>query len=362
MSRSTIFSPYMDFAKRRSSARFNLAASGIMNCSLRELPVTIDQLELHGADEYGYAPLMSRLAAKNNVAPDNVAYVNGGTSLANNVAMVAMTEPGDHLLIETPGYELLDTTARFLGLEVGHFDRGFENGFRLDPAEIERRLMPRTRLIVITNLHNPSGVLAESDVLRQIGQLARSTRARVLVDEVYLDSAFGAAPRSAFHLDPSVFVVTSSLTKAYGLSGLRCGWVLADPDTVRRIWRINDVYAGTPVHIAELLSVIALDNLPALAARAKMLLGENRRSLDRFFASCSDIDVVRPEFGTVVFPRLRRGSSEKLLALLQEHYETSVVPGGYFGAPQHFRIGIGGDTEMTREALARLARALQQLG
>ena len=351
----------MEFAKLHSASRFNLAASGIMNYPLSELPVTLDQLEINGPTAYGYEPLITRLAAKHNVAPDCVVYVNGGTSLANHLALACTTEPGDHVLIETPGYELLDTTARFLGLEIDHFARRFEDGYRLYPLDIERQLTPRTRLIIITNLHNPSGVLADNDTLRLIGNLARSAGARVLVDEVYLDMAFERTPPSSFHLDPESFVVTSSLTKAYGLSGLRCGWILAEPELARRIWRINDVFGATPVHAAELLSVIALDNLPKIAVRAKSLLGTNRALLNRFFDSCAELDVVRPQFGTVAFPRLRSGDVDRLFNRLRDKYEASVVPGSFFSAPRHFRIGVGGETEMTREALDRLGRTLQEL-
>jgi aspartate/methionine/tyrosine aminotransferase len=361
MSRTTICSPYMEFSKLHSQSRFNLATSGIMSYPLADLPVTMDQLEINGPSAYGFEPLIERLAAKNNVAPECVVYVNGGTSLANNLAIAATTEPGDQVLIETPGYELLDATARFLGLEVHHFGRRFRDGFRLDPADIQCHLTPRTRLIIITNLHNPSGVLAGNDILRAIGELARSVRARVLVDEVYLDLAFEETPPSSFHLDPKIFVVTNSLTKAYGLSGLRCGWILAEPELARRIWRINDVYGATPVHAAELLSVIALENLPNIAARAKSLLQTNRALLNRFLDSCADIEVVRPDFGTVAFPRVRRGAVEKLFTLLRDKYDTTVVPGNYFNMPQNFRLGVGGETEMTREALDRLSRALHEL-
>jgi aspartate/methionine/tyrosine aminotransferase len=351
----------MEFAKLRSSSRFNLATSGIMGYPLSELPVTIDQLQINGPDAYGYEPLIERLAAKSKVAPGCVVSINGGTSLANNVAIAGTTETGDHVLAESPGYELLDTTARFFGLEVGHFERRPEDGFRLDPREIERRITPRTRLIIVTNLHNPSGVLAGNDTLRQIGDIARSAGARVLVDEVYLDMAFERTPPSSFHLDPKTFVVTNSLTKAYGLSGLRCGWILAEPELAERFWRINDLYAASPVHAAELISVIALDNLAKIAARAQGLLEKNRALLHRFFDSCAELEVVRPEFGTVAFPRLRLGTVENLFTVLRDKYEATVVPGKFFGASQHMRIGVGGDTEMTREALDRLASALREL-
>ena len=92
MNRTTICSPYMEFAKLRSSSRFNLATSGIMSYPLSELPVTIDQLEINGPTAYGYEPLIERLAAKNKVAPECVVYINGGTSLANNIAIAGTTE------------------------------------------------------------------------------------------------------------------------------------------------------------------------------------------------------------------------------------------------------------------------------
>jgi len=157
------------------------------------------------------------------------------------------------------------------------------------------------------------------------------------------------------------FLVTSSLTKAYGLSGLRCGWVLANPELTQRMWHINDLYGVNAAHPAELLSVIALDNLAKIAARARGLLEKNRALLSRFFDSCADLEIVRPEFGTVAFPRLRQGTVEKLFTVLRDKYETTVVPGKFFGAPQHFRVGVGGDTEMTREGLDRLGSALREL-
>ncbi len=361
MSRTRLFSPYMEFAKLESASRFNLASSGVMNYPLAELPVSIDELEINGPTAYGYEPLIERLARKSKVSSECVVYVNGGTSLANNIAIAGITEPGDHVLAETPGYELLDSTARFLGLELTHFERRFENDYQIDAKEIEQHIRPRTRLIVITNLHNPTGVLADNESLRQVGEIARAAGARVLVDEVYLDLAFEQTPETSFHLDPSTFVVTSSLTKAYGLSGLRCGWILAEAKLAERLWRINDLYAASPVHMAELVSVVALDNLDRIAARAKALLDVNRALLNRFFDDCPLVDVVRPAFGTIAFPCLRRGNVEELFSILRHKYDATVAPGKFFGAPQHFRVGVGGDTETTREGLRRLAQALQEL-
>jgi aspartate/methionine/tyrosine aminotransferase len=279
--------------------------------------------------------------------------------MANHLAMAATLEPGDEVLVEEPTYELLLSALRYLGAEIRRFPRCFEHGFAIDPRQVAQAITPRTHLIVITNFHNPSSVRTSSDTLAQVGEIARSVGARVLVDEVYLETLFDEPFRPAFHLG-NHFIVTSSLTKAYGLSGVRCGWVLAEPELATRMWRINDLYGATPAHPAELISVIALDNLAKVAATAKNLLETNRRALSSFLDSRSDLSCVRPTHGTTVFPKLLTGNVNDFCALLREKYETSVVPGRFFEMPDHFRIGIGGDTDMTAQALHQLSRALDE--
>jgi len=354
--RREIRSAYMEWAKRRSHARLNLATSGLANFPLAKLPVCLEDLELSGPSHYGYEPLQRRLAVRCGVKPGCVVAATG-TSMANHLAMAALLNSGDEILIEHPTYELLLNVAEYLGAQIRRFSRRFEDNFAVEPREIERAVTPRTRLIILTNLHNPSGVLTEDSVLQQVGEIARSVGARVLVDEVYLDAAFSRAPRSAFHLGEH-FVVTSSLTKVYGLSGLRCGWVLAAPDLAERMWRLNDLFGVAAAHPAERLSVVALDHLDEIAAHARALLETNRALLKRFLDSRDDLRAVWPEAGTMVFPRLVRGTVDSLCARLQEVYETSVVPGTFFEMPEHFRIGIGGDTKMVAEGLERLAAAL----
>jgi aspartate/methionine/tyrosine aminotransferase len=358
-SRCAIGSPYMEWAKTCSAARFNLATSGVTSVPMSEFPLRIDEIEITGQAGYGYDELRKRLAAKAGVPVECIAQANG-TSMANFLAMSACLEPGNEVLIEHPTYELLLNVARFLGARVRRFARRFEDGFRVDPEEMRRKVTPATRLIVLTNLHNPTGVLINDDTLREIGEIARESGAPVLVDEVYLDAAFSLAPQTSFH-HGSQFIVTSSLTKVYGLSGLRCGWVLAEPELARRIWRLNDLMDASHVHAAERMSVIALDHLQQLAARTKKLLEPNRRLLNRFLDSQENhLEVVRPKFGTIVFPRLRRGSADDFCKLLRDQFETTVVPGRFFEMPQHFRLGIGGDSKELEAGLEQLGAALDQ--
>lgn len=351
-----VASTYLEWARLRSAAKYNLATSGILGYPLAELHVSLQDLEINGPTLYGYAPLQERLARKCRVSADCVVAV-AGTSMANHLAMAALLEPGDDVLIEQPTYGPILEVASYLGATILRFERRASQDFQIDPDDLARRITPRTRLICLTNLHNPTGALTSEQTMARIGEIAQSCGAQVLVDEVYLDMVYGEPVRSSFHLG-SNFVVTTSLTKAYGLGGLRCGWILAQPDLARRMWRLNDLFAASPVHAGELLSVVALDQLGKIEARARALLETNRKALDVFFSGRSELEGFRSSWGTVNFPRLKNGSVDEFCEFLRAGYETSVVPGRFFEMPDHFRVGIGGDPAMTGEALQRLAAAL----
>ncbi len=351
-------SEYMHWAKTSSTAKYNLATSGLENLSINDLKVSLDDLEITDGG-YGYKPLMHEIAKRYRVDTSSIVTA-AGTTFANHLAMAALIEPGDEILFEQPAYEPMLAAALYLGAKVTRLSRSFENDFQVDTDEIESLLNERTRLIVLTNLHNPSGVLTTDDKLQDIGELARRVNARVLVDEVYIETLFEREPRTSFHLGPE-FVVTSSLTKTFGLSGLRCGWILAEPELARRMWLLNDLFAATPVHAGERLSVIAFQQIKEIAVHSKTLLDRNRIILNDFFDGREDLKVVRPEFGTVMFPGVVNGTSDSLCKLLREKYETSVVPGAFFEMPEHFRVGIAGPTEVLVEGLERLGRALDEL-
>jgi aspartate/methionine/tyrosine aminotransferase len=357
--RREIRSAYIEWAKLRAGARFNLAASAVAPLPFEELHARIEDIHLNGPAGYGYEPLIEGLAKKAGVPSDCVVHTQG-TSMANHLAMAALLEPGDEILVEEPTYEALLSTAEYLGAKVRRFPRSFESGFQLDPREVERRISPRTRMIVITNLHNPSGVRTTDAKLKIVGEIARSLGAHVLVDEVYLESSFDTPWQSAFKLGPN-FIATSSLTKAYGLGGLRCGWILATKQLADRMWRVNDLFGVSDAHPAEVLSVLALKRLPEICVRSKRLLEANRAVLKKFLDSRSDILAIRPEAGTLVFPFLASGHVDAFCQLLRDKYETSVVPGRFFEAPEHFRLGFGVDTETLTEGLSRISDCLDHL-
>ena len=357
--------PYLEWAKKRPSARFDLAGSNILACSIDELPGAREAIAFDGRNESGYAPLIESIAARYGVAPEQVTTAQGASG-ANFLACAALLEPGDDVLVETPGYDPLLGAPRLLGTRVNRFERDFADGFALDPDRVRRGMTPRTRLIIITSPHNPSGAIADPAALEEIGWMAHANGAHVLVDEVYLDAASasdrGGVTRgltSAALGDP--FVCTSSLTKSYGLFGLRCGWILSSADVAERIRRARDVVDGSGSIVAERLAALAFTHLDRLLARTTALLEMNGAIVREFLRSRAELDWIAAG-GTVVFPRLRGIADATPFAerLLSER-ETAIVPGRFFQAPEHFRLGFGGPTDALRGGLQALGAALDEL-
>jgi aspartate/methionine/tyrosine aminotransferase len=344
----TLQSDYMYWAKTQPDVRYNLASSEVPHFRLDRFAIDLAELELDGASRYRYPPLREAIARKCGVSADRVVMADG-TSMANMLAMAALTAPGDEVLVEHPAYEPMVAAARFLGAEVKSFARHGPE-FRLDPAAIAQAVTSRTRLILLTNLHNPSGNLAAGETLRRIGEIGPA----VLIDEVYLDAA--GQPSAALLGD--AFVATSSLTKVYGLSGLRCGWILAPPALAEKMWRLNELFGVAQAHADERLACIALARLDEIAAGTPALLARNRSLANDFFASRHDLEAAPMTHGITAFPRLPGGGVDALHALLIERYDTSIVPGRFFGLADHFRIGIGAPTETVEAGLQRLGAAL----
>jgi aspartate/methionine/tyrosine aminotransferase len=350
-------SDYMAFAKLESDARFSLAASGVANADFTDLG-PLPGLTLHGDNSYGWPPLLEAIAARFGIGADNVVTATG-TAFANHLAFAALVQPGDEVLIETPAYELLVSALKYLGASISTFARRADQAWRLDPAVVIAAITPGTRLVVLTNLHNPSSSLAPLADVALIAEAAARVGAHVLVDEVYLElmaGPHGAIPTS-FTPGGNV-VVTSSLTKAYGLTGLRCGWILAPADLAHRLWRLNDLFGSTANHPGEQLSLWAFGRLDGLRSRATAILEENRAAYRAILGGHPALEQTIFDHGTTVFPRLLLEDGDHFFRRLKADFETSVVPGRFFDAPSHIRIGLGADPAMTRAGLERLAKAL----
>jgi aspartate/methionine/tyrosine aminotransferase len=349
-------SPYMEWAKRRPKPAIDLAGSNLLACSLEDLPGAREAVDVAGESPNGYAPLVEAIASRYGVRRENVATAVG-CSGANFLALAALVDAGDDVLLEKPGYDPLAAAATMLGARLTRFERRFEDGWRLDPERIARALTPRTRVVVLSSPHNPSGVLAGMEELREIGRLADHHRFAVIVDEVYLDLASsGHAPAAT--LSPA-FVSTNSLTKAYGLASLRCGWALASPETTEKIRRARDVVDVWSAIPADRLSVLAFGNLDRLAERARRLVEPNVRLVGSFLARwAAELECV-PSSATIAFPRFADGrDATPFVERLLRAHGVAVVPGSFFDSPSHFRISFGGATGPLETGLSAIEDCL----
>jgi aspartate/methionine/tyrosine aminotransferase len=351
-----IEAPYIQWAKTRPDARYDLAISNILTCSLNELPGAHEAVELVGRNDQGYEPLMDAIAGRYQVKRAQVTTATG-TSGANFLVFAALLEPGDEVLMERPGYDALTGAAQTLGARVVRFDRVFDDGYMLDPDRVESALTPRTRLIVITSPHNPTGALADGAALRAVGRMAEQIGAHVLVDEVYLDIVDASRPAAATMDD--TFITTNSLTKSYGLAGLRCGWVLSSVKIAERLRHVRDIVDGGGSIVTERLGVLAFKHLDRLIERTHGLLSVNGALVRNALSNQQALEWVDPAAGTVVFPRIAgvADASHFIDRLLAERH-TAVVPGRLFESPSHFRLGYGGTTESVKHGLEALTAAL----
>lgn len=351
------WAPYMTWAKHHAKARWDLTGSNLLPCTLDDLPGAREALELYGRNDDGWPPLVDAIAARYRVDTSRVATA-AGASGANFLALAALVRPGDDVLFEWPGYDPQMGAARLLGARVRTFARGWPERFALRAENVAAALTDGTRAIVVTNLHNPSGAYADPQALERVGALARDVGAKVLVDEVYLDAVDGVDATPAATRD-DVFVSTNSLTKSYGLAGLRVGWILADPETIERALRARDVVDGVGSIPSEILGTLAFQRLDALLARARAVLAPGARLFADFMRSRPELDWVEPVGGAVAFPRLKRADdAEPFVERAARDFGVGVTPGRYFGEPAHFRVAVAGARATLEAGLEALGRAL----
>ncbi len=355
--RPTSWAPYLTWAKHHARARWDLTASGLTPCPIEELPGAREEMRIQVRSDDGYPPLLEAIASRHGIAADRVTTGNGAAGV-NFLALAALVRPGDTVLVESPGYDPLGGAARLLGAEVRTFERAFENGYALDPDRVAAALTPDTRAVVVTNPHNPSGAYADAETLDAVARAAAAVGARVLVDEVYLAALQGVDTTPAAVRNES-FVSTNSLTKCFGLAGLRLGWVIADAEITERARRARDVVDGNGPSPSESLAVVALRHADRLLERARSILEPNGARLRAFVEGRDELTWAPPAGGAVAFPRLEGVDDTRAFVERAQHeFDVGVVAGRFFGAPRHFRVAIGGEPENVQGGLEALGRAL----
>lgn len=359
-----IRAPYMYWAKTRPAAEFDLVASNMLAVSVDELEGARDALELTAVNDEGYAPLVEGIAAHYGVTPDRV-MTSIGCSGANFLVVASHVKAGDSVLMESPGYDPLAGASRLMGANVRYFERRAGDGFAVSPAAIRAALTPDTKLVIVTSPHNPSGATMERATLESLDQLSAETGVQILVDEAYLDIVRLLAedpeqfPRAASV--SSRLISTSSLTKSYGLNGLRCGWAVVPPGMAHRLRRTRDVIDGVGSAPADRLAALAFTQLARLGDRAKQHAARNMEVMRNFLAGQPRLQLVTPPRASILFPRMVDTSNTDAFAeRAAQAFGVAVVPGRYFGAPAHIRLSVAGPTAKLTAGLERLGAALAE--
>lgn len=354
MSRAVV-TEYMAWAKEigLTPTAHELTGSGMPSRAWSAMPSA--DLPLWSRHFYGSPDLKARIAEAHGAAPEQV-LIASGASLSNYLVAAAVISPGDRVVVETPTYEPLLRTLEYAGGAVVPLPRPWSARFQPDPGDLER-VVAGARLVVVTNLHNPTGVAIEPERLAALVTITARAGAMLLVDEVYLD--FLAVPPHA-PLGDHV-VATASLTKVYGLTGLRTGWAVGPQALIRRAWQIKDF-----------LSVIDPYPIEEVAARVLARREEFRQPILAHaragqailsdWARGEGFEFAPPAGGIIAALKLPAGLSGHALAEhLVARHDTRVVPGEFFDLPGFARVGCGGDHALLREGLRRVALGIREL-
>jgi aspartate/methionine/tyrosine aminotransferase len=353
---------YLDWAiKNFPRARFDLATSGMRPFPLAELGARPD-----ADDPTAWAAAREALARYNGVEPAEALATIGATQ-AIWLAYASLVDPGDVVAIEEPGYEPLVRAAEATGARVVRFPRRSDLAYALEPAIIDRLPADRLKLVVVSSLHNPSGVRADEATLVDMAARLAARGGYLLVDEVYapfddLTLPDGTWGRSARRLAANI-VASGSLTKCYGLGAHRFGWLLGPPEVIARG---EGAVLATNVMLPLVHAVwmrCALERLPLVADRARARLEGKRALVAAWVAARSDLAWSNPAAGLFGLVTVRGAVDIRpLLEQALDQEGVAVSPGAFFGVPGAFRLAWSSDRDVLEQGLERLGRCLDRLG
>jgi aspartate/methionine/tyrosine aminotransferase len=348
----------MEWHKRRPQAEIDLCRSGITPRGLDDLDLHWNDLELSGSDPYGYPPLTGAISQRFGTGEKHIVSTLG-TSQGLFLLSAALLSPGDRVVIESPAYEPVVAVPGAFETDISRFERRYEEEWTVNLDRFESSIPDDTRMIVMTNLHNPTGICISDRNIEQMADIAASKGAWLCIDEVYREFMDELAGTTAYGTADNI-VVVSSLGKVYGLGDLRCGWVMAPPDMAERLRLSIDYINVEGVFIGEKVAALAFGQLEILRERERSRVERNTTLMRDFISSESArLSWVEPSAGVVCFPRLETGvTGDDLAEVLLQEFDTAIAPGSFFGAPEHVRIGFGGTNDDLSSGLQRISSAL----
>jgi aspartate/methionine/tyrosine aminotransferase len=346
-------------------ATYNLAYSNIHGLTLQEYKTLSgyqlpEGFELGSNAQYGAETLKQTLRIMYACESDNIVTTTGTTE-ANFLVFCSLLSKGDEFIVEQPGYQPLWATPEMLGAKRIDLPRRFENKFAVDVEMLSILLTKKTKLVVLTNLHNPSGKLMDRKTLSSVAKLASEYGAYVLVDEIFLQGSFDSV-KSSFEI-PNI-IVTGSATKIYGLGGLHTGWIIAPKETATLCQRLKAHTTGASSYTSEIMTAHVLraahkELIQRFQERAKPNLDYLRKWMN---AHSEFFDWIPPDGGIVCFPRyhLKMPSVDFCTELFQTQ-KILLNPGSFFNQEGFVRISYGCELSLLQNALDALEKGLRHL-
>jgi aspartate/methionine/tyrosine aminotransferase len=350
-----------------NQVELNISESGILPLSVRELVDDPAELERVLRVPLGYPQTNGTEALRANIASlypeagaENV-LVTCGCSEANFIATWSQIERGDEVIFMAPNYMQVDGLARAFGATVKRWPLREELRWAPDLDELRRLVTPQTRLIAVCNPNNPTGASLSEDAIRQICAAATKVGATILADEVYRGAEFEGGLSPTFWGRYERVICTGGLSKAYGLPGLRTGWVIGSQKLVERLWGYHDYTSIGPAMLTDGLATLALapGRRERILARTKRILHQNYPAVSEWLGHHREqFTHVPPRAGAIAWIGCRDGRNTAQFAEeMRVRKSVLLVPGEQLGMPSYLRIGFGGDAAHLRRAFARIDEA-----
>jgi hypothetical protein len=350
---------------------YDMSESGVRPLTLRELMEMGFQLDDVLDIPLGYSQSNGTLELREiltqqypGTTVDNIEVTNG-TSEANYIVALNLLRAGDGFALEVPNYMQLWGLPRSLNAEVRTFRLRLDAGWEPDWDEFERAVVAGTKLIYISNPNNPTGAVLSEAAMRRIVARCDEVGAYLIADEVYLGAEIsGARTRSFWGMSDHV-IVTSGLSKAYGIPGVRIGWIVGPKPMIADCWAQHDYITICPNKISDRIArtAVAPANREKCYARTRALLRDNLAIAREWIAGFGGfLEWREPEAGAIALVKYNApmGSAE-LAERMRTRQNTLVVPGAYLGLEGYLRIWLGGREDYLREGLRRIGVELREL-
>jgi aspartate/methionine/tyrosine aminotransferase len=350
---------------------YDMSESGVRPLTLRELVemgFDLDEfldVPLGYSQSNGTTELRQRIAALYPGATTEHIEVTNGTSEANYLIALSQLRPGDDVAMEVPNYMQIPGVARSLGASVKTFRLRQETGWEPDWDEFERAVTPRTRLLYLSNPNNPTGAVLSEQAMQRIARRCDETGTWLLSDEVYLGAEIDRPRTQSFWGMGERVVVTSGLSKAYGIPGVRIGWLVAPPSLAAACWTQHDYITIGPNKMSDRLARVAIEpqNREHCYARTRQILRHNLPVAREWIADLGGLLTWRePQAGAIALLKYQGDApSLEIAERVRKNQSTLIVPGSHVGLEGYIRIWLGGREEFLREGLRRIGAELPQL-